>query len=112
MSRAHGDIQQLIGIVEQRTGQARAEVEQFVRQSMESAGSMAKRVADTSSQYAHDAADRVRAGYSRVSDSAQQGYVQARQAVRRSPVESVAIAFGVGILTGIVVSLSMRSSSR
>ncbi len=48
VSRAHGDIQQLIGIVEQRTGQARAEVEQFVRQSMESAGSMAKRVADTS----------------------------------------------------------------
>ncbi len=112
VSRAQGDITRLIGIVEQRTGQARAEIENFVHSSMEEAGSMARRVADASSQFASQAADRMREGYGHVSDSAQQGFATARQTVRRSPMESVAVAFGVGVLAGIVVTLSMRSSHR
>jgi ElaB/YqjD/DUF883 family membrane-anchored ribosome-binding protein len=40
-------------------------------------------------------------------DSSHEGYDAARRAVRQSPAESLAVAFGVGIVAGLFVGASL-----
>jgi hypothetical protein len=49
--------------------------------------------------------------YGQLSEQAQEGYVTAREAIVRNPMQWIAIAFGVGVLTGIVMGGSFFGSS-
>jgi ElaB/YqjD/DUF883 family membrane-anchored ribosome-binding protein len=51
----------------------------------------------------------MRAGYEGVAESIRSGYDQAQGTVRRNPMESVAVAFGAGIITGVIVGLVLKS---
>jgi ElaB/YqjD/DUF883 family membrane-anchored ribosome-binding protein len=64
---------------------------------------------ETARQYAHDAAESMRGVAEHARDRATEGYDEAQEFVRRRPAESVAVAFGTGLLVGIVVSLLVRS---
>jgi len=107
-----GDVNQLVGVIQRKTGQAREEIESYIRSLSSGASSTMNRVAETASDYASAASDRMREGYSYVSDAAQDGYRVARQTVKQRPVESIAIAFVAGIAAGLITGASLFSGRR
>ena len=50
----------------------------------------------------------MREGYNRISEEFG-GYESSRDMIRENPARSVATAFGVGVLLGVVVGLALRS---
>ena len=89
-----GDAEQLIGVIQRKTGEAREAVEEYLQ---EISGSAASAVG-TARDYAQHASDQVHAGYD-----------QAERFVRDRPGESLLVCFGVGLITGVVIALSLRS---
>ena len=115
LSRAEGSVERLVGVIQQKTGQAREEVERFLdsivagsRPAMERIASTAKDYAASARDYAAEAQDTMRRQYENVEQSISAGYQEAEECVRRRPVESVAIAFGAGLLSGVLVAALLR----
>lgn len=126
LSRAEGSVERLVGVIQQKTGRGREEVEQFLdsvvsgtKQSIDRLASNAKEFAsnakeyaatakDYANEYAAQASDAVRRGYEQAEESVTAGYQEAQRVVRRNPVESVAISFGAGLLSGVLVALMLR----
>lgn len=117
--QARGNVNQLVGVIEQKTGEKRKAIEDFLEEvvsgshsGMEKATASAKAYAEQASQAAREgyekAAKAARENYTRASESMMEGYGQAQECVRRNPMESMLVAFGAGILTGVVMGLSMR----
>ena len=110
LTQAEGNVERLVGMIQQRTGTARREIEDFLDQAISEGSNMANRVAKTAQQYTQQASEAVSQGYDQMSDQVQQGYEQAEEMIRTRPAESLSVAFGAGIVTGILVTLMMRSS--
>ncbi len=104
----HGNAQQLIGLIQRKTGEARGEVEKYLESVIPSSATF-QRVAEQVQDYAKTAYNSARDGVDRASGYARDGYDQAEQIVKSRPVTSVATAFGAGIVAGVVVALMMRS---
>ena len=111
LSAVKGNVQQLAGVIQRKTGQARAEIDSFLK-SISSKGSDA---VGTASQMANDYLDKasegIREGYEYAVDATQETYENARETVRTRPAEAVAVAFGVGVAMGILGTLSMCRKS-
>jgi len=105
----NGNIDQLIGRIQHKTGEAREAVESFLDDLTSHGASAIASAADSAGQYARYAADQVREGYNRVSDQFGRQYDASRELIRDNPAQSVATAFGVGVLLGVVVGLALRS---
>jgi uncharacterized protein YjbJ (UPF0337 family) len=121
LTQAEGNVEKLVGVIQQKTGAAHREVETFFDQCVEEGSNMANRVAssakqyaqqagDTAQKYAQQAGDVMSQGYDQVASRVQEGYEEAEEMIRSRPAESLSVAFGAGIITGIVVTLLMRSS--
>lgn len=110
LNQAEGNVERLVGMIQQKTGAARREVEAFFDQFARDTANTAGRVASTARQYAQQAGDALNRGYEEVSDRVYEGYEQAEEMIRSRPAESLSVAFGAGIITGILVTLLMRSS--
>jgi uncharacterized protein YjbJ (UPF0337 family) len=117
---ANGNLDQLIGKIQQKTGEARDAVEGFLDEVTSQGSSAISQAAETAGQYARQGAEVAREGYNRVADGAREGYNRisgefergfdvSRDFVRHNPARSVGTAFGVGVLLGVVVGLALRS---
>ncbi len=109
LQRVRGNASALVGVIEEKTGESRREIEAYLDQMFQSGTSTARAAADSAREYGHWAAESAQAGYDQVADSVRSGYQQAEGSIRRNPTESVAVAFGAGVITGVVVALAMRS---
>jgi uncharacterized protein YjbJ (UPF0337 family) len=109
LQQVKGDADQLVGVIQQRTGETRRQIEDFLDSVMSEGASTVSRAAETAREYADQAGAAVRDGYEHVAESVRAGYDEAQTMVRRNPVESVAVAFGAGIITGVIVGLVLRS---
>lgn len=114
--QAQGDGEQLIGFLQQKTGESRQAVEQFVRTALEQGEGILDRgqryvqqAAEGARDYAHHAGESLSDGYRSVEQEIEGGYAEAQQVVRARPLESVTTAFGAGLVAGVVVSLVLRS---
>lgn len=105
LTGVRGDVDQLIGLVQEKTGRSREQIDAFLSSCCSSAGDTANRVSEAAAQYANAAGESLQQSYDRVAESAQQGYHQAVRAVSKRPVESLAIAVGAGMLAGLVFGL-------
>ena len=94
LPQIRGDADQIVGIIQRKTGEAREAIEQYLQEMSGSAASAIGTVRDC----AQHAADQVRAGYD-----------GAERFVRDRPGESLLVCFGVGLITGVVIALSLRS---
>lgn len=81
LDQVKGNTQQLVGVIHEKTGVAREEIEQFIDHSIANAHSMY----DDASQIVED----------------QWEYAQGM--IRKRPMESLGIALGAGVLTGLLV---------
>ena len=109
LTEARGSADQLVGVIQEKTGESRRAIEDFLEQTIEGGTSVAQKVADTARTYADQAGEAYRQQYDQVAESVRSGYQQAEGMVQRKPMESVAVAFGAGIITGVVVGLMVKS---
>jgi len=120
LRQAEGNTDQLIGLIQRKTGEGREQIsrffDSFTREAgdkatdvMGQAGNIANQAAETAQRYAQDAQKYVQEGYQQASRAMEQGMHQAEDVVRTRPVESLAVAFGTGVITGLLVALVMRS---
>ncbi len=111
-----GNINQLIGAIEKKTGEGRANIERFINEQMSDEDSVLNRARETAreyaqgaKEYAQDATDRVREGYSQVSGQMREGYSRIERQVKEHPAQSTLAMFGLGMITGLVLGLMVRS---
>jgi len=104
-----GNIDQLVGRIQQKTGEGREAVEKFLGELTSKGSSAVAHATEAVGQYAQQAGDRLREHYSQLSDSARERYDMASDVVRHNPTQSVATAFGIGLVAGVIVGLALRS---
>jgi len=119
LQRVRGNANALVGVIEQKTGASRRVIEEFLDEAIAGGASAvtgamesAREFAGKATEFAGKASDKVREQYDEVAESVRAGYEEAEDMVRRKPVESVAVAFGAGIVTGVLVGLLLHSGSR
>ena len=112
LARVEGNVEQLVGLIQAKTGKTKEQASQFLNSCCKSTASTVNRISESATEYAEYAGDVVRENYERAADSAQAGYRQAVRTVSRRPLESLAVAVGAGLLAGVVVGLSMSNRRR
>jgi uncharacterized protein YjbJ (UPF0337 family) len=104
-----GNIDQLVGRIQQKTGEGREAIERFLNDLTSRGSSAISHAAEGMGSYAQQAGDRFRDRYFELSDQARERYDMAEDIVRHNPAQSVAAAFGVGIVAGLIVGLALRA---
>lgn len=107
LASVNGNIQQLAGLLQRKTGEAREDIESFLRSCTSSASSAVNRVADVASEYAERAGESLKEGYGYVQHASQESYDAAQERVRQRPLESMAICFGIGVVAGLITGASL-----
>jgi uncharacterized protein YjbJ (UPF0337 family) len=109
-----GNVDQVIGRIQQKTGAGREEIEKFLNTTMESP--TAERVRQTVrdvSEKAQEGLEQVRQraqdGYEQVRQRASEGYEQAGRVFEEHTTATVATVFGLGVLTGAAIGMMMCS---
>ena len=108
LDQAEGSAEQLIGLIQRKSDETRQEIEEYLEHLIEGSGEACETTADAAREYAEQARQRLQEKSQQVAQQVQAGYVEAEEMMRRRPVESVAIAFGVGLISGLVVGLTIR----
>lgn len=119
LQQAQGNTDQLIGLIQRKTGEARGAVEKFLGDLTSGGGSSVSQAAETAREYAHQAMDAVQQRskqaaeqfqqrYGAAADSMRHSYEEAETMIRERPAESAAVCFGVGMLVGVILGLTMR----
>ena len=106
---ANGNIDQLVGRIQQRTGEAREAIEMFLSDATEQGAAALSQAAGQVGEYARYAGGQMREGYNRISDQFGRSYDYSQEMIREHPGRSIVTAFGVGILLGVVVGMALRS---
>jgi uncharacterized protein YjbJ (UPF0337 family) len=116
LAAVEGNVDQLVGLIERKTGQSREQIEARLEEFSEKLATMAdqaratiRKGVDQASETMQAATERITDGARQVSDAARQKYAEAEAIVQQRPAESVAIAFGAGVITGVVLGLMLRS---
>ena len=105
----NGNIDQLVGKIQQKTGEGREVVEKFLTGLTGKGSEGIAKAAEQVTQFAQNVAPKLKEQYGQLSDGAKEKLGQAQGAVQHYPSQSVAVAFGVGIAAGVLVGLSLRS---
>ena len=120
LPQLQGDVEQLVGIIQRKTGEGRDSIEKFLQQMSGSAASAMGTATETVRDYAQHASESVQHTAKQASESVQHtakqaadqvraGYNEAERFVRNRPGESLLVCFGVGLIAGVVIALSLRS---
>ncbi len=105
----NGNVDQLVGLIQRKTGETRDAVQKFLEEATADGSSFIASAAQTARDYANRAAESAADTYENVADHVRGGYSDAQGMVRSRPAESVAVAFGVGMIAGLLVGLTLRS---
>ncbi len=73
LMQADGNVEKLVGMIQQKTGVARREIEEFLEQATASASNLASPIAAAAQNYAQQASEAVSHGYEQVADRVQKG---------------------------------------
>jgi len=115
-----GNVDQLVGKIQQKTGEGREAVEKFLTDLTSKGSSGIASATEAVGNFAQHAGEKLRDQYGNIASQARDQYgnlvSQAREkadyaqdVVRQNPGQSVAAAFGVGLVVGVVVGLALRS---
>jgi uncharacterized protein YjbJ (UPF0337 family) len=104
-----GSVDQLIGLIQRKTGEARHSIEQYLEELSSNSASSFSQTAETVRGYANQAAESMQDSGRRAAEMARRGADEAQEMIRQRPGESAAVCFGAGIVFGVVLGLLMRS---
>jgi uncharacterized protein YjbJ (UPF0337 family) len=105
----HGNIEQLIGTIQQKTGEARASIENYLEELTADGATFANKAAETVKQAASNAQETVQDAAKQASDAMRTQYKNTEKTIKQRPMESVAVCFGAGLISGVVLGLMFRS---
>lgn len=105
----NGNVDQLVGLIERKTGETRAAVEKYLDQLTENGASSIGTAVDDARQYVEDAAQRIQEHSRQAIDTFRDRYDEAQEMVRQKPAESIAVCFGIGVFVGLLFGLTLRS---
>lgn len=109
-----GNVDQLIGRIQQKTGAAREEIETFLSDTMsgptaEKVRQVTRDVADRARDGLEQVRQRAQDGMEQVRDRASDGYEQANRMFEQHTAATAATVFGLGVLAGAVAGMLMCS---
>lgn len=109
LQKARGNVDQLVGVIQRKTGEARERVEQYLGELTSNGALGVSKVAEAVRSYASTAADSLGDAKGRAGEVVRGGYVQTERMIQQRPIESLAVGFGAGLVTGVILGLVMRS---
>jgi uncharacterized protein YjbJ (UPF0337 family) len=98
LSIAGGNLDQLVSLIQQKTGEGREAIEKFLTDLVLRGSTAAAHAAEAAGHYAHQAGDRLRERSGR-----------AEEMIRQNPAQAVFAAFGMGLVAGLILGLALRS---
>lgn len=104
----NGSVEELIGLIQRKTGEARERIEQHLHQITAQSSDAVSRAAVGARDYAQQAAESMQHSYEEMSQRVRAGYGEAEAMIRQRPTESVLVAFGAGLIAGVIVGLVSR----
>lgn len=104
----NGNVEQLVGAIQRKTGEAREGIEQFFEQFTADSAAAMSRAGETVRAGTQRAAESIQKTSQIAAASMREGYSDIEAMVRERPAESLAVVFGVGVVTGVVVTLLLR----
>jgi uncharacterized protein YjbJ (UPF0337 family) len=104
-----GDVDQLVGTIQRRTGETKDAIQKFLDEIAENYSGTAQQAMDAVRTFAGRAAESVQGAREQASESVRTSMRQTRQMVQQRPMESILTCFGVGVVTGVVVGMLLRS---
>jgi uncharacterized protein YjbJ (UPF0337 family) len=103
-----GNIDQLVGRIQQKTGESREAIEDYLTNLSSRSATALSQAAETAGHYVEQAGQQIRDRYQDVAGHVGEGYEQLQRVVRHNPAQTVVAAFGVGMTLGVLVGLAMR----
>jgi uncharacterized protein YjbJ (UPF0337 family) len=104
----NGNVDQLVGTIQRKTGEARSSIEKFLEDATANGSSMVSQATEAVRDYATHAAESLQEPVKQAADTMRKGYRDAEQMIKQRPGESAAVCFGVGIVVGLLLGLTMR----
>jgi len=105
LGQVEGNFDQLVGLIQRKTGGTRKEIENMVTKLNEETGGRLRQAGEKARQYVDQAGEAVRDVSERARERTMERYDEAREMVSYRPIESVAVAFGTGLLVGLMIGL-------
>ena len=112
----NGDSRKLVAIVHQRTGRSLPEIEEVIDDIASNSGGLLSRISnsviDVASNTAAQVSETASVTYERSAESIGTAYDALGDSIKRSPATVLPIAFGVGVLFGLMLSSSSSPQRR
>jgi uncharacterized protein YjbJ (UPF0337 family) len=105
VDQVRGSAEQLVGLIERKTGETRQAIETFLGDLLAEGSEMSARLGEAARQ----ATETAQEAYQRTAERARAGYEQAQGFFREHPAGSIATIFALGLVAGVV--LGVLSSS-
>jgi len=107
LAGVNGNVQQLAGIIQRKTGKAREEIDEFLHSISETTSTTVGRVAEAASEMAVRATETIHNGYDYARDASRSGIKAATETVQHRPGESVMLAMGIGVIAGFIIGTTI-----
>jgi len=104
-----GNVDQLVGRIQKRTGESRDAIERFLGELTARGSSVISAAAATAGRFAHQASNRLRESTGRMADEVRVQFHGGQVVVRHDSTRSVVMAFGFGLVAGLIAGLALRS---
>jgi uncharacterized protein YjbJ (UPF0337 family) len=104
----HGNVDELVGTIQKKTGEGREAIENYLNQLSENAGGYVGQATEAARQYAHQMSDTFRDTAKRATDQYEEGMEGVKEYVHNRPGQALAICFGAGLLVGLIVAARFR----
>ena len=110
MQTFSGDVEQLVGEIQRHTGESQEAIRSYLDEITREGGASARRFTEQAGTYVSQAAASLQGASRQVADSVTHRYSEAERLIQQRPAESLATAFGLGLITGLIIG--MIASSR
>lgn len=104
----NGNLDQLLGTIQRKTGEARESIEHFLGQVTSGGAAAFSSAGESANAGLHQAMDAVQAASHNVAASVREGYADVEAMIRKRPAESLLACFGAGLVTGVIISLLLQ----
>ena len=107
LAGVNGNIQQLAGVIQKKTGKAREEIDEFLRSVSNTTSTTVERISEAAFDMATKASETLRDGYDYAREASRDGIKTATETVQHRPGESMLLAMGIGVIAGLIIGSSM-----
>jgi len=104
----NGNVEQLLGAIQQKTGEARENIEHFLGQIVAGGAAAVSGAGESARAGVHHAVDSAQAVSHNAAAAVRESYTGVEAMVRKRPAESILACFGAGLVTGVVLSLLLQ----